>query len=106
MDSPHAFISAANFLEIGIVILRSLGADRISRFESLIDQLKIHIEPVLHRHAGIALQAYNRFGKGQHPAGLNFGDCFAYALAKDKGEPLLFKGEDFAKCDIEPALGR
>ena len=61
------------------------------------------IEPVTERQARIAREAYRDFGKGSgHPAGLNFGDCFAYALAKDKGEPLLFKGNDFAHTDVDP----
>ena len=54
--------------------------------------------------AEIAVEAFRRFGRGRHPARLNIGDCFAYALAKRRGEPLLFKGDDFAQTDIEPAL--
>ncbi|MDX1576358.1 MAG: type II toxin-antitoxin system VapC family toxin, partial [Kiloniellales bacterium] len=62
------------------------------------------IEPVTLEQAELARQAYFDFGKGRHPAGLNFGDVFAYALAKSTGEPLLFKGEDFARTDIEAAI--
>ena len=62
------------------------------------------IEPVTAEQAHLARQAFHDFGKGRHPAGLNFGDCFAYALAKHTGEPLLFKGNDFKKTDIVSAL--
>jgi ribonuclease VapC len=66
---------------------------------------QIAIEPVTERQARIAREAYRDFGKGSgHPARLNFGDCFAYALAKDKNEPLLFKGTDFAETDVASAL--
>jgi len=66
----------------------------------------LRIEPVTQRHAELARQAYRQFGKGSgHPAGLNFGDCFAYALARATGAPLLFKGADFARTDVAPALG-
>jgi ribonuclease VapC len=72
--------------------------------EQLIREYAIRIEPVSERQARIALDAFDRFGKGTgHPAGLNYGDCFAYALAIDAGEPLLFKGEDFPKTDVVPA---
>jgi ribonuclease VapC len=63
------------------------------------------IEPVMPRHADIARQAYRQFGKGSgHPAGLNFGDCFAYTLSRASGEPLLYKGDHFAKTDVASAL--
>jgi ribonuclease VapC len=65
----------------------------------------ITVEPVTKRHAEMARQAFRDFGRGSgHPAGLNFGDCFAYALARAKGQPLLFKGEDFSKTDVGSAL--
>ena len=66
----------------------------------------IAIVPVSEEQTHVARQAYTDFGKGRHPAGLNFGDCFAYALAKVTGEPLLFKGKDFSKTDIASALER
>ena len=66
----------------------------------------ITVEPFTVEQAHIARQAFHDFGKGRHAAGLNFGDCFAYALAKILDEPLLFKGEDFRKTDIVPALSR
>lgn len=64
----------------------------------------IVIEPFTEEHAFLARQAFSDYGKGRHPAGLNFGDCFSYALAKSTGEPLLFKGEDFRRTDVIPAL--
>jgi uncharacterized protein with PIN domain len=67
-------------------------------------ELKIVIEPVTVEQTHLARQAFLDFGKGRHPANLNFGDCFAYALAKATGEPLLFKGEDFSKTDVRAAV--
>ncbi len=96
-------LSAANFLETAVVI--DGGRDPVAsrRFDELIAEACIVIEPVTETQAKIAREAYRDFGKGSgHPAQLNFGDCFAYALAKDKGEPLLFKGNDFVHTDITP----
>jgi ribonuclease VapC len=69
----------------------------------LIDQLRIAIIPLTREHAMQARAAYLQFGKGRHPAGLNFGDCFSYALSRALGEPLLFVGRDFGQTDIEAA---
>lgn len=97
-------LSAANFLEACIVIDGSRDAIISRRLDDLIVKAGISIEPVTEDQARIARAAYRDFGKGSgHLAGLNFGDCFAYALAKATGEPLLFKGEDFDKTDITPA---
>lgn len=73
-------------------------------FDSFVQTSAVRIEPVGAQQAFIARQCYFEFGKGRHPAGLNFGDCFSYALAKATGEPLLFNGDDFRKTDITPAL--
>ena len=79
------------------------SAPRAGRqLDRFVEQARIEIEPVTEEQVRIARQAYVDFGRGNHPAGLNFGDCFAYALAKATGEPLLFKGEDFARTDIRP----
>jgi ribonuclease VapC len=96
-------LSAVNYLEAAIVI--DSGRDPIAsrRFDDFFRESGIVVEPVTFRQAGIARDAYRDFGKGRHRAGLNFGDCFAYALAKEKGETLLFKGNDFLHTDIEPA---
>lgn len=99
-------ISAANFLEAAVVIDGSRDPVASRRFDELIDVAQIEVAPVTERQARIARDAYRDFGRGTgHPAGLNFGDCFAYALAKDAGEPLLFKGSDFSHTDVAPALG-
>ncbi|MFI4988517.1 MAG: type II toxin-antitoxin system VapC family toxin [Alphaproteobacteria bacterium] len=101
----HRRISAVNFTEAAIVI--DLARDPVAsrRFDELLRRAEIAIEPVTAAQALIAREAYRDFGKGSgHPARLNFGDCFAYALAKTAGEPLLFKGEDFAATDIAAAL--
>ncbi len=98
-------ISAANFLEAAIVIDGSRDPIASRRFDELCKAAQLVIEPVTESQARIAREAFRDFGRGSgHPAKLNFGDCFAYALAKDMGEPLLFKGDDFAHTDITPAL--
>ena len=98
-------ISAANFVEAAAVIDASRDPIASRRFDELIKEAEMIIEPVTERQARIAREAYRDFGKGSgHPAMLNFGDCFAYALAKETREPLLFKGVDFAKTDVAPAI--
>lgn len=102
--STDVSISAGTWLEAAIVC--DNGPDIADRqaFDHLIWQFSIGIIPVDAAQAELARGAYRRFGKGRHEAGLNFGDCFAYALAKSTGRPLLFKGNDFSKTDIYPAL--
>ncbi len=100
------YLSAGSLLETRIVLHRKKG--RVSRTEvdALIDALNITIVPVSEAQANLAADAYARFGKGQgHPAQLNFGDCFSYALAKERDAPLLFVGDDFSQTDLELALG-
>ena len=97
-------ISAATWLESCIVIERHKQAGVIARFEALLARLRADIVPVSFEQATEARLAHHRFGRGNHPARLNYGDCFAYALAKVTGEPLLFKGNDFSQTDITPAL--
>jgi len=98
-------ISAANYLETAVVIDASRDPVASRRFDELADTAELRVEPVTHDQARIARDAYRDFGKGSgHKAGLNFGDCFAYALAKSAGEVLLFKGTDFSHTDITPAL--
>jgi len=98
-------LSAASFVEAAAVMDGSRDPVVSRRFDELIAEAAIIVEPVTERQARIARDAYRDFGKGSgHPAQLNFGDCFAYALARDAGEPLLFKGGDFSKTDIAPAL--
>lgn len=99
-------ISAATFLETAIVIDGYRDPIASRRFDDLLREAAIVIEPVTEAQAHIARQAYRDCGRGSgHPARLNFGDCFAYALARETGEPLLFKGDDFIHTDATPALG-
>jgi ribonuclease VapC len=96
-------ISAANLLEILIVLDARSRVSNRDRVERMIDRLGIEIEVVTASQVWLAAEAYRRFGKGFHPARLNYGDCFAYALARDLGFPLLYKGADFALTDIPAA---
>lgn len=99
-------LSAGTYLECGIVIDRAKNAQASANLDSLIRKLKIGIEPVTPEQAKIARQAYREFGKGSgHPAQLNFGDCFAYALAVDQGEDLLYKGDDFVHVGFARIAG-
>lgn len=105
--APRRRISAANFVEAAIVI--DAGRDPVAsrRFDDLLREAQIVIEPVTETQARIAREAYRDYGRGSgHAARLNFGDCFAYALARETGEPLLFKGDDFTHTDVTPALKR
>ena len=98
-------ISAASYLETAVVIDASRDPVASRRFDEVVDTAELRVEPVTHDQARIARDAYRDFGKGSgHKASLNFGDCFAYALAKFTGEALLFKGTDFSHTDITPAL--
>ena len=103
-DADACRISAANFVEVAIVVEAQTKASGSRQFDAFFRRAGIVIEPVTEEQAHIARQAYTDFGKGRHKAGLNFGDCFAYALAKTTGETLLFKGEDFKKTDITSAI--
>jgi len=102
--NPIRRLSAANFVESALVIDGSRDPIASRRFDDLVREAHIAIEPVTEAQARIAREAYRDFGKGSgHPAKLNFGDCFAYALARATGEPLLFKGDDFIHTDIVSA---
>lgn len=97
-------LSAANFVEAGLIASRDPTGAYRAALEDLLREFDIRIEPVSERQARLALDPFRRYGKGTgHPAGLNFGDCFAYALAADMGEALLFKGDDFPRTDLPPA---
>lgn len=103
-EAERCRISAANFLELSIVIEGQIGAEALRQCDMFFRRAGIVIEPFTVEQAHLARQAFHDFGKGRHPAGLNFGDCFAYALAKVAGEALLFKGNDFRKTDILSVL--
>jgi ribonuclease VapC len=96
-------MSAASYVELLLVSLSRGIAGRSEVDDTLVDAA-IEIVPVSLEQARLAVTAFERFGKGRHRARLNFGDCFAYALAKERGLPLLFKGDDFALTDIARAL--
>ena len=96
-------MSSASYLEAALVIDNRGDAVASREFDLFFRRAGIAIEPVTLEQAQIARQAYRDFGKGRHPAGLNFGDCFSYALAKAVDEPLLFKGADFSRTDVRRA---
>jgi ribonuclease VapC len=101
VGSDRATMSAANYLEASIVIDRDRNPAISTRLDATVHQLEIEIAPVTASQAKLARQAYRDYGKGSgHKAQLNFGDCFAYALAAESGEPLLYKGNDFAEAGL------
>ena len=102
-EAPRCRMSVVNFLEAAIVIESRGGTAAGRELDAFLGEAMIELAPVTPDHAHTALRAWRRFGKGNHPAGLNLGDCFAYALAEATGEPLLFKGRDFALTDVNPA---
>ena len=97
-------LSAATFVEISVVLEARHGAEGVRQLDLFLDRAGIEIVPVNEEHALEARRAFGRFGKGRHEAGLNFGDCFSYALAIISGEALLFKGDDFSHTDVERAV--
>ena len=99
-DDPAPVISAASVVEAGIVLISRHGLDARDDLRDFLEQGGLQVEPVTAEQAELALDAYQRYGKGRHRAGLNFGDCFAYALCQATGQPLLFKGQDFSQTDI------
>lgn len=103
-DSSPQLISAASVLECAIVIEARYGEAGGKKLDELLRVAQINIEPVTAEQVTAARLAYRTYGKGRHPAGLNFGDCFSYALAKVTGEPLLFKGDDFSQTDIQTVI--
>jgi len=104
-DADSRLLSAANFLETAMVIDRYQDAAARRSLDDFLETSEITVVPVTVAQAHLARAAFRDFGRGSgHPARLNFGDCFAYALAKDTSEPLLFKGNDFSHTDITPAV--
>ena len=96
-------LSAANWLEAAIIVDDRLGETGARDLKLFVLEAAIEIVSVTAAQAELARVAYRRFGRGNHPARLNYGDCFAYALARETGEPLLFKGDDFSRTDIPAA---
>ncbi len=97
-------IGSPNWVEVALVIEGRADAMLRDRFDAFANKLELTVAPFLPAHASEAREAWVRFGRGRHPAKLNFGDCMAYGFARVEAEPLLFKGGDFALTDIEPAL--
>jgi ribonuclease VapC len=95
-------MSVATLVEVSIVVEVRFGAEGLRALDRFIERARIDLAPVDLEQARVARDAFSRFGKGRHAAALNFGDCFSYALARVLGEPLLFKGDDFARTDIRP----
>lgn len=105
-SAPNRHISAVNYVEAAIVSDRSRDPIVRHRFDELVHEISLVVEAVTVEQARIAREAYRDFGKvSGHPARLNFGDCFAYALAKESGEPLLYKGSDFSQTDVTAVVG-
>lgn len=101
--ASRVVMSAATYVEFGLLARSKRGFDTAA-IDDALSSWHVEVVAVSPAQARLAVEAFGKYGKGQHPARLNFGDCFAYALAKERGEPLLFKGDDFAQTDIEPAL--
>jgi ribonuclease VapC len=102
-EAVDCSLSVVNYVEAAVVLDSRRDAALSRRFDTFMREAQLRLEPVTVEQAKLAREAYRDFGKGRHRAGLNFGDCFAYALAKDKGEPLLFKGDDFRRTDVDVA---
>lgn len=100
--SPR-LLSAVSFVEASIVLAVKRGDAAVRELDLFLERAAVEIVPLDADQGRVARRAYSLYGKGRHPAGLNFGDCFAYALAKTTGEPLLFKGNDFTQTDVLPA---
>lgn len=97
---PVRMLSAATLVEISIALETKHGDAAVRELDLLLARVQAQIEPVTAEQAEFARQAWRRFGRRRHPAGLNYGDCFSYALSRASGEALLFKGKDFAQTDI------
>ena len=104
MHTGQRTMSAFNWLEVALAVDRRGGPAARNEFESFFGRAGIEIVPVTHELAALARAAFGDWGMRRHRAALNMGDCIAYALARQRSEPLLFKGNDFSQTDIEPAL--
>ena len=97
-------LSPVNYLEIALRVDRGDMIETSEKLDQIISRMNVKVTEVTPEQAYLAREAYQKFGRGHHPAKLNLGDCFAYALSRARGEPLLFKGDDFTKTDVEVAL--
>jgi ribonuclease VapC len=100
-------LSTASFVESSMIVESRYGADGVRDLDLFIAKSQVSLVAVDEDQANLARRAFRKFGKGRHPAGLNFGDCFSYALSRSLDQPLLFKGNDFSQTDVEchPASG-
>ena len=103
-DAGVRLMSSVNALETAVVVSSRKGLYGAQEFDLLLHRAEFEVVPFTADHLRLARDAYERYGKGRHPAGLNLGDCCAYALARHTGESLLFKGGDFSRTDIVPVL--
>ena len=103
-QADASLISVVSFVETSLILEARKGYDALRDFDFFIAKAGVELIAVDVEQAELARTAFRQFGKGRHPANLNFGDCFSYALAKVSGVPLLFKGQDFAHTDIEPVV--
>ena len=94
-------LSAASFLESSMILESRFGADGVRDLDLFIARARISLVSVDEEQAYLAREGFRKYGKGRHPAGLNYGDCFSYALARSRDEALLFKGQDFLQTDVE-----
>lgn len=104
LQTPDLLMSPVNYLEAAVRADDPRHPSKARELETLMDEFGIELAIIDGKQARLARQAYKNFGKGNHPARLNLGDCFAYALSKARDEPLLFKGEDFPQTDVEAAI--
>ena len=102
--SADTAMTAANWLETALVITSRVGSQGERLLGDVMERAGVQVVAVDSELARWAFAGWLRFGRGRHPAGLNFGDCFSYALARQRGEPLLFKGDDFGKTDVTSAI--
>lgn len=103
-EAAQRWMSAATLLEVAIVVEARYGVEGGRHLDLLLERAAVDIVAVDEEQVRIAREAYRRFGRGRHAAGLNYGDCFSYALAHLRQQRLLFKGDDFAQTDVAPAL--
>ena len=103
-SASASWLSSASLVEAGIVVQARRGDEGARDLDLLMAKLGVGVVPFTPRQADIARKAYRTYGRGRHPAALNLGDCFAYALAKDTAEPLLAKGDDFRQTDLSLAV--
>ncbi len=103
LDSGNSQMSAVSYMEAAMVLIVRVGDGAEEAIDRMLDEAAVVIVPVSVEQAKLARTAFRQYGKGRHPAGLNFGDCFSYALARSTGESLRFKGMDFARTGIESA---